>query len=144
MPIGCLLMISLQEDLKLSFKDLAYGKFVDRDTLEVDVGLMIGKVIDRSQAHYLDQQTLRESLQALREAGHDPWQISRGHDMVAILSIGLQKTVGSRRQSDVSPEAIQRMLRLAYTMADFATTRLHESIAVWEKRNAPFGILKHD
>lgn len=48
MPIGYLLWVSLRERLSLRFGDLSFDKFIDKETLAVDIGKLIRLVRSRS------------------------------------------------------------------------------------------------
>ncbi len=140
-PLGYLLLVSLRHNLGLRFEDLSFRTFVDGERLTVDLPSMIRTVLNHSQKHDLKAEWLRDEVQALAVGDHDPWEIARGHDIVAILSIGLQRTFAARRQQTVSPEVLERDLRLAYDRADFLQTKLHRSVVGWEDRNRPYRVL---
>lgn len=50
---------------------------------------------------------------------HDDWCTGCGHDVIGILSIGLRKAIGSSTAGAVSPDILERSLRLAYERAYF-------------------------
>jgi hypothetical protein len=141
MPLGYLLHNSLMQALGLDFEELAFGNFVDYKTLRIDIAAMVKTVLNKSQKHHLDAAKLAMEVELLCGMSLDHWQVSRGHDIVAILSIGLQRTFAARAKHHVSPEALEASLLLAYGKADFEQTQLYRSIVQWERDNPSFSIL---
>ncbi len=142
-PVGCLRWLSLRHSLQLRFEGLTYARFLDRDALTVDTGKLLRAVKDHSQRHDLelaDSQIIRK-IEALLTGGHDPSQVSCGHDMLDILSFGLRRTLAARSQADVNRESLERSLRLAYDESCFTQTTLCQSIRCWEQANAPYRVL---
>ncbi|MGO9115512.1 MAG: DUF4435 domain-containing protein [Thermoguttaceae bacterium] len=141
MPLGCLLHISLTKDLRLDFEDLAFGKFVDHETLRIDTATMVKVVLNKSQKPWLNPTQLEKEVEGLCRTDLDPWQVSRGHDIVSILSVGLQRTFAAKAKHLVSQEQLEASLRLAYDKADFGQTQLYKSVVQWEKDNPSFSVL---
>ena len=140
-PIGYLLMVSLENDYGLTFGGLSFRRFVDPVTLMIDVPTMIKAVLDKSQNHALNVDMLSDDMAARSQPDHDPWQISRGYDILCILSFALQRTLASRQSAEVATDVLRRELRLAYTTDDFARTRLYQLISEWEQGNGPYRVL---
>ena len=61
--------------------------------------------------------------------------------MVQILSIGLRRLLGSRKQIEVAAEILERELRLAYEKEHFQASELCAAIRVWERRNPSYIVL---
>ncbi len=141
MPIGALLFISLGQDLGFDFEDLAFGKFVDPGTLQVNVRAMVKVVLDKSRKHDIDAQSLVPRIEECCQGVNDPWQISRGHDMICLLSIGLEKALGAKARQRIAPKVLERALRLAYHVVDFRDTTLYLQIVGWESLHTPYKIL---
>ena len=64
------------------------------------------------------------------------------HDLVCILSVGLRKLIGTNNTSDVSPEIIERALRLSYEYDHFKQSLLFQEIVDWECKNVSFKVFK--
>ncbi len=141
MPIGYLMMVSLEKDHGLTFEKLPFRRFVDSVSLMIDVPAMIKAVLDKRQNHALDVDALSKDMTAHSRSDHDPWQISRGCDILCILSFALQRTLVSKRKAEVAPDVLRRELRLAYTTDEFAMTRLFGLILEWEQGNKPYRVL---
>jgi hypothetical protein len=142
MPVGCFVAVSLRSDLGLDFERLDFSRFVAIEDLSVSVPKLVRAVLDKNSRHDLDGGNLEQQISAFLEAGHSPWEVSRGPDILEVLSLGLRKTFASRDRREVSPEMLASGLRLAYGSADFVGTRLCREILNWERTNAPYQILR--
>lgn len=140
-PLGCLRLHSLQQEMGLKFEGLTFNKFVESSDLRIDVAKMVLTVVNNSQKHHLDQTRLVAQIADEDQKGHDCWQISCGHDIVEILSVALRKKFSGKNSGDVAPENLERYLRLAYEAADLKETKLFQSLVDWEQRHPEFAIL---
>lgn len=144
MPIGYLLWVSQLDELNLTFDGITFSKFIDDQTLQIDEFKLIQEVKKKSQAFGLKSEDLQQRLTNQKNENHDPWQVCCGHDLVEILSLGLRKTIGSAKASDVEPNSLERNLRLAYEETYFCKTQIYSSIRSWESSNQPFKVLRND
>ena len=103
-PLGCLRLHSLQQEMGLKFEGLTFGKFVEPSDLRIDLAKMVRNVVDNSQKHRLDQTDLVKQIADEEQKGHDCWQISCGHDIVGILSVALRKKFSGKNSGEVAPE----------------------------------------
>ena len=145
LPIGYLRWLSspTKDDLSLKFKELSFDKFVDEKTLCVDVDNLIRELKTNSKDSALDYNVTKLKVMTLMGAGHDPWQVCSGHDLVLILSIGLRNIFGnSRRGKTVTSDQVDGMMRLAYNYSHFRSTGLYNSIRDWEKSNPSYVVLQ--
>ncbi len=140
-PVGYLLWISQQDNLNLTFQGIAFNKFIDEQTLEIDELKLIREVKNKSQAFSLKDEDLHQKLTHQKSKENDPWQVCCGHHLVEIFSFGLRKTIGSNKAADVEPILLERSLRLAYEETYFYKTQLYLHILNWESRNQPFKVL---
>lgn len=139
--IGYLRWVSLKFNLSLKFEELNFSKFIDRETLLVDILKLIKAVKDHSQKHSLIEKDIQNSLESLQDDTHAPYHVCCGHDLICILSIGLCKVLGTCNSNDVKPEVLERELRLAYESSYFRNTQLCASIQKWEENNKPYKVL---
>ncbi|MCD4785860.1 MAG: DUF4435 domain-containing protein [Candidatus Eremiobacteraeota bacterium] len=137
-PIGHLRWISLKRNLELDFKDLKFSKFIKKDELTIDIGVLIKKVKDNSNKHEIDENEIKREIDELQGKKINPWLICCGHDMVWILSIGLMKLWGSNNTGEVNPDILEKALRLGYDLRFFRETKLYESMCKWEETNSPY------
>jgi hypothetical protein len=140
-PLGCLALISLQQGLGPKFEGLTFSRFVEPNDLQIDLAKMVREVVNNSQQHHIDQTRLLDQVVIETRKGHDCWQISRGHDIVEILSFAFRKTFSRKSSGEVAPETLQRCLRLAYDVAYFKQTSLYQAMNDWEKDHPKFPIL---
>jgi len=143
-PVGCLLLISLSEELNLKFEGITYSKFIDEKTLLIDELKLIKEVKNKSQAFSLKDEELQQQILSHKSKNYDPWQVCCGHHLVEILSVGLCKALGTNNTSDVETNSLERSLRLAYEEVYFRTTQIYSEIRVWESKNQPFRVLRND
>jgi Protein of unknown function (DUF4435) len=146
--VGYLLWISLEDSLHLTFENINFSAFIDKETLKIDELMLIKEVKNKSQRHDLDVKDLQQRLKQQKDPSHDRWQVCRGHDFMAILYVGLLKAIGSKSSNlsnlskEVAVTILERSLRLAYEQAYFQTTELYAAIGIWETHHHPYRILK--
>jgi ribosomal protein L13E len=154
MSIGYFLWLSTSENLNLTFDGIKFKEFIDDKTLQINELKLINEVKNKSQptakSALSDPTEIQKRIAAKKKDDHDPWQVCRGHDLVEILSIGLRKALGSNKAIDVEARSDERkstlenQLMLAYEVAYFLKTQLHQGIMAWESNNQPFRVLPHD
>ena len=144
LPIGCLRLHSRRSGLNLTFVGMQYARFVDRDSLQTDVRKMIREVRNRSQRPDLASEDAGRAIRDIQATMNDPWLVCCGTDMVAILSIGLRKVLGTKNANEVVPDVLRRSLRLAYERHDLVRSRLGRDLRGWADRNPGFRVLRGD
>ena len=130
--LGYLRWVSLRLQHNLKFENLSFVDFVDQQTLVLDPAKLIKAVKNNSQNHKLPDAVIKQQIEELRSDTHDVWQLCCGHDLISILSIGFRKALGTRKASDITPELLERELRLAFETQHFTETMLHAEIKKWE------------
>jgi len=105
-----------------------YAKFVDKKTWKLDREAMVTTVLNYNSRHDLPAATVLAEM-ARTVAPADPWHWLNGHDLAAILAIGLSQVLGStnRQLADV-----ETALRLAHDRAELEATALGRAIRGWE------------
>ncbi len=136
-PISELRIISKKENLNLSFKttkkrpkELKYEKFICKDNF-VFKGYdeLINTVKTYyNQAIHLNNQELIDKIKQLDLEKYDAFDICHGHDLSRIIQIGLKKKIGKSKLTSVTIDEIERALRLAYSLVDFAKTDLKKKL----------------
>jgi len=142
MIIGYLRWLSVRNALGLRFEGLRFGNFLSRTDLHVHIPQLFREVKNRSQKHDLDESQINAEIESLRHPKHDPWQVFCGHDLVAVLSSALRRTIAARNESEVRPETLERALRFAYEMSHFGETELYKSMRSWESTHQPYRLLR--
>jgi hypothetical protein len=128
--------------LSLKFKDLFFEKFIDKNTLDINIEKLIGEVKNNSFNVILDENLIKNEIMQLLSKPYDPWQICSGHDLVEILSICLRNEFGNKKAKTVTIQVLDSVLRISYEYSYFRLTGLYSSLESWEKLNPPFKILK--
>ena len=106
----------------------------------IDELKLIETIKKHSQKFQLDEHSLNNKLKVLKEKKHNPWMVCCGHDLIALLSLGLYSALGSKKTIEVSLPILSRSLRLAYEVSYFWTTQLYASIQAWEGLNHPYQV----
>ena len=110
-------------------------RFVDEDTWTVDDGTLIRQAVPDSPH---DAHAIMRRLGQLPQV--DPWHVVRGHDMIAILRIGLRRVLGDLRTS-IGVNDIARLLRASMSPEDLRDTGLWADLRAWEAANRPYAVL---
>lgn len=139
-PIGYLRWASQQNDLSLRFEGINFSEFIGSETLHLDVSKLIQEVKNKSRRQNLNENDLRDKIDALTDSKHNSWDICCGHDLVSILSFGLYRVLDSNQRREVEPEVLEKFLRAGYESSYFLSTQLYQSLRGWESSNLPFRI----
>jgi Protein of unknown function (DUF4435) len=140
--IGYLRWVSLSDELHLTFEGLDFGKFVNKDNVNFTLDSIITTVKNKSQKPDIDNAHISQQINSLASQNHDKKQVACGKDVVEILSVALQKCLGTNNSNNVTPEIIARDLRLAYEFEFFVLTNLYQNIKEWETQNIPFKVFR--
>jgi hypothetical protein len=141
--VGYLRWISLSERLNLKFEEIDFGKFVKRDDLTFDLELLITTVKNKSHRPDIDNAQIVEKINLLSSQKHDKRQVSCGKDLVEVLTIGLQRVLGTKsKENPIDSKRIGQSLRLAYEFEFFTATELYNNVKEWENKNQPFKVFR--
>jgi len=133
-PIAYVRLINEVNSCGYCFEKMNYDHFVER----ADVSLAIEKFIQ--YLHDRWPQNVAVSIKdyengqiiAVTYSIHEDEMVCCGHDISEILSIGLRSVWGTSPARAVSVDALERMLRLAYSREHFSRTALCNKIKVWQ------------
>jgi hypothetical protein len=132
-PFGRLRWLSDRERLRIDFQKLSPHRFVKPDwSFHVDE-LIIAAAAQIGQ----DPQQLRTNIDGLLDV--DPWLVCQGHDLLAILAIGLAAG-GVLGHSKPDSKKIASVLRQSLNNAVWLASQLASDIRFWEKNNPPFHV----
>jgi hypothetical protein len=134
--LGLLRWLSRRAEWPYPFGDSAPARFVDKATWTINTDRLHSDVV--ASGAYASVRDLRAALMAL-PAG-DSWSICQGHDLVAILAIGLRRVLGNLK-AGVGVDHIAAILRSAYEDQELHKGHLGVSIRAWEQANTPYRIL---
>ncbi|MBM2815123.1 MAG: hypothetical protein HW421_1885 [Ignavibacteria bacterium] len=136
--IGLLKFYNYKNKLVWKFNNINFKKFINKDSLDVNIDNLIKDVEDKSIKLSIDKSHLKIELKKLSKHKLDNYQISNGHDFISILSIAFQKAIASKNHNELNPERIEESLRICYRLEDFKTTELYKSLKNWESINKPY------
>lgn len=141
-PLGYLRWLSHRERLGLLFDGMSFDRFVNVKTLELRRDSLLAELQTRSRKGALDGDDIWTRVEALARDEHDPWHVCCGHDLVALLALGLRRVWGTNLDAAVPADGLERSLRLAYQATDFGGTQLYARLRAWEATNPPYRVLK--
>ena len=139
LPIGALRLHSRRAGLDLRFGGVRYANCIDVSSLQPDPDGMVSEVMNRSMRQDLNPTELKRAVELILKEGHDPWQLCSGPDLVAILSLGLRKTLGTNDAGEVAEDRLQRMLRIAYG-AHLHSSELRAQLQAWVHQHPPYRV----
>lgn len=140
--VGYFRWLSLEKEWSFTFEGIRFGKFVNRDNLEVDVALLIREVHNHSRSWSPAASDIAPQLEELGRQKHNLFEVCCGHDVCEIISIGLRKVLGSQKEIDSDCDNVERALRLAYGYEFLSRSELFAGLKAWEERNRPFRIVR--
>ena len=110
-------------------------RFVNEKTWTVDRETLIRQVMPDSPR---DADAITTRLGKLPEV--DPWHVVRGHDMIAILCIGLRGVLGNLPASRGTDD-VAGLLRVGMSPEDLRDTELWTDMQAWQAANPPYAVL---
>ena len=116
--------------LSIRSEEIRISRFLDEGTWQVD-----REGLTRAAAAGLEDE-LERCIGRLPQV--QPWRLVRGHDVLAVLRIGLRNVLGDLPSSVGVPD-IARVLRVA---GGLEGTTLLEEIRRWEGANPPYRVLR--
>lgn len=132
--LGILRIVSIRDSYNFSFKTLDYNKFIDRNTLSIDVDKLIVEVKNKSQMPQIDNDEIKEKLNQEFDIKLDV--LVNGHDVLNILSESMKKAFANNSNNKYSHDDIQNNFLLGYEYTDFLTTNLFKSIEEYCKNRS--------
>ena len=140
LPIGCLRLHSRLMGLGLKFSAMKYRKYPSADSLNVNRHALAQYVKNRSRHPGVTCDELLEHMKAIEDSVKDYWLVCSGADLIAVLVIGLTRTLGLNSMASISPELVRGCLRLAFSLADLAESKIHKDILDWTANNPVYQI----
>ncbi|MBF0537762.1 MAG: DUF4435 domain-containing protein [Nitrospirae bacterium] len=139
LPIGYLLWISSIKQLYLNFEKIKYESFIDHATLSIDVKEMIRNVVSNTRTELtFNESDLETDINSKMTLNYDVWQVCRGKDLIAILSIWSEKLF----VNSMDTEDIKEKLAVTYAFRYFSYSEIYRSIRAWEDNNNAFKVFK--
>lgn len=111
-------------------------RFVERKSWQLDKDRLVQTAVAAMEG--VDEDALRRQLARLPSV--DPWYLANGHELLAILRLGLQGALG-KIEATTGVKELSRALRLALRPEDLRSTRLWSDMRGWERSNSPYLVL---
>lgn len=116
-----------------------YKKFIDKESMRLQVGLLILELKNCSQNNLgrgIDNKILEKEITETAEklASFDVWEVCNGHHITNILSVALLKALSDYNSysSEVDSKLIENELITNYDSMYFKNTNLYKSLKNWE------------
>lgn len=139
--IGLFVWYNNKKKLYLNFKGIDFLKFIDKNSLSINIQRLIETVYDNSGKIPRNKEKILCDLKKMGNKDYDKWHLCRGHDLAEILYIGIKYIFGSYRIAHIDNyKGLERELIFAYDSIYFAKTNIYRSIKQWELTNSPFVI----
>jgi len=148
-PIAILKLINETENLELRFKSLnidgntiKYNEFINKETFTfISLEKLIVAIKNYNQKPALSVEELKSKIEIYLKNSYNLYEICNGHDITNIISIGLQKKLGS---INISADEIGKLLIMSYDFNYFKTTELYNNIISLLKSNQIINIFKNN
>ncbi len=150
--LGYFRLLNHIEGCGISFKEIDYDEFIDKDTLEFnrEGRDWFAKRLTESKA-WISSKELLQGVERLRkEYPQEEYniQLCRGKDVISIM-IYILPTLFKSQFGDDLPQNILNMeltgnLRMSYEYGYFEKTSLFSSIREWESDNPPYRIIRQE
>lgn len=155
-PISCLRWLREKNKLNdLQFRTqnkkdgeityMKYASFIEEKTLALDKKALLKEVENKSNKSFFFKNNphYEAEWEAYMTQKWDLGEFSNGHDILHILSIGLQKLWSNLASATkVSADELGSHLLTAYRIEDFKQTNLYAELAEWEAKIKPFHLLR--
>jgi len=132
-PLGIMMFVSDKYGWKLSFKELDFSRFIDRNSLSIDVCSFIRELAS-AKVGAPDREIMQQMLNDEMVCEKDVWQVCRGHDAMNILALGLRNIFGSFNSKHITDSALSGAFRLAFDREEFSETDLYKESKEWSDR----------
>ncbi len=143
--IGTLRFLNMRCKWGISLKNIKLSQCIT-DTMELQKEQVIDCTLPTEEKKELRAEIV-ETLERELKKGHDPWKVSRGHDMASIIGIFFagykQISVGNERAKRIDGKDVESAIRLAYREEDFEKTVLYADIKKWQDNNPTWIVLKN-
>ena len=142
LPAGYLRMYSAVNRLGLRFQGLEYERWIDRNSFQADIDLLVRHVKNRSNRQDIPDEILKQGISDMQSRTVHPLEVVNGDDLIGVLMIALRRVWGNQSANSLSASDLRRSFRLAYTDHDFVRSGLYRSIRNWEERNLGTRVLR--
>ena len=139
--IGYLRMISLRDKYNLTFQNIEFKNFINRNTLSINVNNLIAELKNKSQRLDIDSNEIMYKLQEL-ETNKDLQHIESGHDILNILAIAMKKVFATNSSNAYCHDTIQDKMLYGCDVNMFKQTNLYKDIKSFCSKNNKQCVIK--
>lgn len=164
-PLSLLKYLNYKEQWGLNFKNIDISKFLNKDFVDINLEKMFDVVIQNTvsklreriaeEAHTEKRSEIQKRLASLVsktiiteifttefEKEHDLFQLTNGHDIINVFSIGLRKFFAGMDSKVCDSKHIETIFALSYDTKDFERSELYSNICNWQTGKTPILNLK--
>lgn len=139
--IGHLRRYSLRNNLNIRFEGLDFEKFIKKDSINLELSKLVDCLLMLTRDSRLRAVEIISQISLWMDANSgDPYQICCGHDVIAILEIGLSKCIGSKPAKEANIKVLESQLRMSYDSACFRQTLLYKAAKKWSLDNPQYPV----
>ncbi len=142
--IGTLRFLNIKCKWGMAFRGAELGRCMT-ESLEFSTEAFLDTLLWQEEKRQMRREIKRDLEKELAR-GHDPWQVSRGHDMTQLISFFFSGkfavSVGNARARGLSAKDVESALRLAYREEDFQQSALYQQMRQWQEANPVWIVLR--
>ena len=98
--------------------------------MKCDVRRLVEELLSRSRlSRNVGVKTVMQLLSS--EEKHDRWEVCRGHDLMAIMTIGMKYIFGANNSRNMTDSMLSGAFRLAFDRDDIIATDLFKETSEW-------------
>jgi hypothetical protein len=140
-PLGAIRWISFRDGLGFNFDHVRLDRFVDAQTLEVDIQGIAASCLQDRHGSQRGLPELVEAVTGAMDEGMEDAHLCRGHDVTEILARGLKRCLASHGGEAPGVASLEGSLRASFTLEDFYQTGTARAIQEWQRREPSFAFL---
>jgi hypothetical protein len=141
--VGALRWYSSTSGSRLKFKGIDFDTFVSQYDLTIDKPSFASSVIANTVGCSLSPQSLVIEIDTLVGTIAAGSHLCQGHDVCAIVGIGLRSVIGNSHTEVARARNVEKMLRMAFGEYDFIHSNVYAWIRHWEQANPTFQVLRN-
>jgi hypothetical protein len=139
-PLSVLRYVNHHQQLRYKLNNVRHDDIVN-DGL-VDIDLLIDHVSKGAFSDAEKKDKIKQLVKGHLGSQQNLWQLTNGHDFLALLGIALRSKLGKRLPPQTWQSEIQIHFRLAHSESEFAQSGTFKAIVDWQNENKPYIILK--
>lgn len=144
--IGTLRFLNMKRKWGAAFRGVELNRYMT-DSLELLTEEFLDTLLYNEEKRSMRLE-IEEELETELAKGHDPWQVSRGHDMTQLIAIFFSRkcrmTVGNARANGLNGRDVELAIRLAYRREDFQKSNLYKQMEQWQREHQMWIVLRHE